>query len=1105
MKSYWKSLAARTALAIIIAVMILGPRAALAQEEPEETPEKTLTRREAKRQAKAQRAYQRGVEARSSGSYFLARRRLNNALKKDPSLYEAYKELGEVYLEQDRKPEAYNNFVKYLAASPDDVDVMLQAGIIGVEIGQGQRARMYLENGLEARPDNMEARMALARLNYSEGYKDAAKEILEKLVAAQPGRGEARLLLGKIYMEQGDRERAEAELTKAADLMPEDTEANYLLAKMAFDRGDFAKAITPLERIAGEHEPKAEAYYLLGICHLAGGDNESALENFERTLDHDRAYEQAGYQAGMLWKEKGELGKASDRFRDFAKRNPQDFESRYELGMIHLQKNETKKATKWFEEAAEIEPDNSKVVFALGKIEYDRGNYTAAYPYLRRALALDPDNNEIRYMLSSTYLNLPDFAAAERELEWILEREDDEKAKEMLSEIDQKKSGLSQGAAVSGEGVSEVKTVAVVNFRNEGSESGWDWLSGGLSEIVAQDLTMITSIEVVDTAAVDKFMREESLPPGSSSPAFKRMGAKAVLTGSYTVRGGNIKIDARLIETETTRVIASASRSGSTSQVFDVERELMAELISKYVPVTPAERDSMYGQPALGMSSLKDLARGKSLYYLGKAEQAEEYLQKVVDRNPDYGPAMADLRAVQDSISNAETLAIMTFNNATGNPEYDWMGRGISESLTTDLKKITGIYLVERSEIDTALEELKLGMLGFLDEETAPQVGKLVGAGVMLVGSYQVSNRKLRIDARMVDVETGAVLLTEKIQGYEDDIFKLEEQLAIRIADALNVSLTPEEMAALKEKPNIEKFKSYIISQSSFRVGEEGSAGADEEVIHTVAVSRFRNYTGDPKYDFLEEAISGYLVTELKNRAGMNMIERDQIDRALQEMQMSKTTYLDEKNAPRVGQLVGAEAVLVGFFQVQKSNIRIDARVIKTETGEVLKTVSVDGNVNDIFDIEDRLAVEIMSALGVDAGAGAGLAQEGGPGSGARAPLMAATYSFFLPGSSQYFISEKKTKGTVMLAADVLLILAAAAMSMQGDQAFNDYASSGDSASYNEGVDQIALRNMLVYGILGLGAYSAVDAYIEARKDQAPQAPPGEQPVVAEAQPTPSQ
>ncbi len=1099
MKKRIKGVTAWVVLVAFLAATMLPPGAAWSQEDQpaetgsvqmkEEQPREQveeLTKKERRRLRKAEKLIEKGESSYQAKSFFWARKRLEKALKLDPSLYRAHKMLGEIHLEKGRDAEAYNQFVKYMSAVPEDVDVMLKAGVLAVRLGKNQRARIYLENGLDKRPENIEAKMALARLNYSEGYYDTARKQLEQVIAASPGMGEAHLILAKILLEQGEVEKAEDHLQRAAELMPENMEANVLLANSAYERAAFEKAIPPLETVTRMKGAGAEHHYLLAICYLATANEDKALEQFEKTIDKDPEYKQAAYQAGLLWKQKGDKRMAIKRLAAFAEKNPEHFDARHQLGALYIEQGELEKAEEPLEQAAKLQPNNPEVLYRLGKLSYDMQEYEKAYPYLRRALSLSPENTEIRYLLSATYTHLPNFPAAERELEWIIKKEDSQEAREKLARIRQQKEDLGK-EPITGEEAPPEKTIAVVELRNAGSEPGWAWLGTGISEIMVQDLSMITSLQVVDPAALSKFMREQSLAPGSASPAIKRLGAEVILTGSYTVRDGRAKIDARLVDVETTRVIAAASQTGSPGDVFAMEREVLVELIPEYVPVTAAEKKALLDQPVLGLSSLRDLAKGKELYYMGKGEQAKKHLQKVVDQNPEYTPAAADLSLIDDAVSSAETLAVMPFKNATGNPEYRWMGMGIAESLTTDLKKITGIYLVERAEIDKALEEMKLGMLGFLDQETAPKVGQLVGAGVILVGSYQVSNKKLRIDARMVDVETGSVLLTEKIQGYENEIFKLEEQLAMKIADALNVGLTAEEMAALKEKPNIEKFKSYIISQASFRVGEAGEAGAEEEVINTVAVSRFRNLSGKSKYDFLEEAIPGYLVTELKSRAGMNMIERDQMERVMEEMQMAKTSYLDENKAPQVGQLVGADAVLVGFFQVQKDTIRADSRVIKTSTGEVLKTVSASGDVNDIFKIEEKLVTEIMSVLGVSGGgmegAGAGLAKETGLG-GRKAPVMASVYSFFLPGSSQYYISDKKTKGSIMLIADLALILGAAGFSMMSQQSFNDYSTTGEVDSYNEGADQIAMRNMLVYSILGLGTYSAVDAYIEANKKQ---------------------
>jgi hypothetical protein len=77
----------------------------------------------------------------------------------------------------------------------------------------------------------------------------------------------------------------------------------------------------------------------------------------------------------------------------------------------------------------------------------------------------------------------------------------------------------------------------------------------------------------------------------------------------------------------------------------------------------------------------------------------------------------------------------------------------------------TGVYpLVERERLLTLLQELSLGSSDLADEATGLRIGRLVGARLMLFGAYQVVASQMRIDLRLVDVETGKVINTaEKV------------------------------------------------------------------------------------------------------------------------------------------------------------------------------------------------------------------------------------------------------------------------------------------------------------------------------------------------------
>ena len=82
------------------------------------------------------------------------------------------------------------------------------------------------------------------------------------------------------------------------------------------------------------------------------------------------------------------------------------------------------------------------------------------------------------------------------------------------------------------------------------------------------------------------------------------------------------------------------------------------------------------------------------------------------------------------------TIAVVDFTNTNKDPELDYLVKGIPESIITYLGERGKVRIVERARLDAALKELKLGISGIVDEQTAVKIGKAVGATAIIVGSF---------------------------------------------------------------------------------------------------------------------------------------------------------------------------------------------------------------------------------------------------------------------------------------------------------------------------------------------------------------------------------
>ena len=124
------------------------------------------------------------------------------------------------------------------------------------------------------------------------------------------------------------------------------------------------------------------------------------------------------------------------------------------------------------------------------------------------------------------------------------------------------------------------------------------------------------------------------------------------------------------------------------------------------------------------------------------------------------------------------TIAVVDFANTKKDPELEYLVKGIPESLITYLGKRGEVRIVERSRLEAALDEMKLGMSGIVDEQTAVEVGKAVGAAAVMVGSFLQIGDRIRINTRLIDVGTSEIITAEQILGRFDEIFELMDRTA---------------------------------------------------------------------------------------------------------------------------------------------------------------------------------------------------------------------------------------------------------------------------------------------------------------------------------------
>jgi len=141
-----------------------------------------------------------------------------------------------------------------------------------------------------------------------------------------------------------------------------------------------------------------------------------------------------------------------------------------------------------------------------------------------------------------------------------------------------------------------------------------------------------------------------------------------------------------------------------------------------------------------------------------------------------------------------KTMAVLPFeNNSVTDPEkFAPLSKGLSAMLITDLKNSsTSLQLIERDKIQALLKEIALSQSGSVDQSTAVRAGKILGAQSIVFGSFMVLGNQVRMDARIIKVETSEVVMAESIAGDSGGIMNLAMDLAGKIARSMKVAFKP--------------------------------------------------------------------------------------------------------------------------------------------------------------------------------------------------------------------------------------------------------------------------------------------------------------------------
>ena len=141
------------------------------------------------------------------------------------------------------------------------------------------------------------------------------------------------------------------------------------------------------------------------------------------------------------------------------------------------------------------------------------------------------------------------------------------------------------------------------------------------------------------------------------------------------------------------------------------------------------------------------------------------------------------------------SIVVLPFANLSGDPNQDYFADGVTDNLTTDLSRIRNSFVIARNTAFTFKGK----------SIDAKEIGKELGVRYVLEGSVQRDQNRVRVNAQLIDAQSGAHLWADRFEEDVADLFKLQDQVVARLANALNYELVraEAETSAHSKNPDV--------------------------------------------------------------------------------------------------------------------------------------------------------------------------------------------------------------------------------------------------------------------------------------------------------------
>ena len=286
--------------------------------------------------------------------------------------------------------------------------------------------------------------------------------------------------------------------------------------------------------------------------------------------------------------------------------------------------------------------------------------------------------------------------------------------------------------------------------------------SGRLVKLIGDGalVEFASAVDAVNCAIeIQRRLREHDAGGSEANRIQFRIG---INVGDIIIEGGDIFGDGVNIAAR----IESIAEPGGVCISEDTWRQVQGKVKGSFVDA--------------GEQTLKNIARPLRVYRLDQAPAVT-----IASAAPRPKPAQSD----------KPSIAVLAFDNMSGDPQQEYFSDGISEDIITDLSKLSELHVIARNSTFAYKGKAV----------DVKQIGRELGVRYVLEGSVRKAANRVRVTSQLVDATSGAHIWADRFDRDLTDIFAVQDGLTLEIISALKVKLTPEKRDRLARKGTVDE------------------------------------------------------------------------------------------------------------------------------------------------------------------------------------------------------------------------------------------------------------------------------------------------------------